>query len=404
MKTACQPLLVATVLAAFALPLYAAKPAAQYWMSVTTDNMSIPGMEAQAGGGIEGMLGGMMMKGMGVGGPRRTLWLDLLGPDTPPSPSAEHFIPPGMKMGTSLPLRYEPIPAGPSAEDGKREDIRILLYWGCGETIRPGQPRVIDTAKMTAEDYAQVVVARGGSSSRLRLGPRKGWTYGEWPNRVSRRDVPNDSSLVGEHLIKGNYTPDIKFTLDARRDFMAPVEFTRAEGGLKDPIKLEWKVIPTAIGYFMMAIAADEKARELVIWTSSELPDMGGGLMGYQSNAQVQRYIQQKVVMRPDVTRCTVPKGVFSKYEGAVLRFVAYGDEANFAHPPKPADPKAKWEPIWTAKVRLMSTGMLPLGGEDGDDSGGAPPAPKAEAPKEESTPAGEVLEGVRKLRGLFGF
>lgn len=150
-----------------------------------------------------------------------------------------------MKMGTSLPLRHEPIPAGPSSEEGKREDIRILLYWGCGEGVRSGQPRVIDTAKMTAEDYTHVVVVRGGgSSSRLRLSPRKGWTYGEWPNRDSRRDVPNDSSLVGEHLIKGNYTPDIKFALDARRDFMAPDEFTRAEGGLKDPIKLEWKVIP----------------------------------------------------------------------------------------------------------------------------------------------------------------
>lgn len=83
-KPAFQSLLLATVLAAFALPLYAAKPAAPYWMSVSTDDMSIPGMEAQAGGGIEGMLGGMMMKGMG--GPRRTLWLDLLGPDTPRHP------------------------------------------------------------------------------------------------------------------------------------------------------------------------------------------------------------------------------------------------------------------------------------------------------------------------------
>lgn len=394
-------ILASSLLFAFTGLASAAKPAAQYWMSVSTENMTVPGMEAASGGGLEGMLGSMAMKGMGVGGgPNRTMWLDLLGPDTPPAPSAEHLIPPGLKMGDSLPL-VTPTPRGTTETEGggKREDIKILLYWGCGDGVRAGQPRVLDTAKMSAEDYGSVLVARGGGS-RFRLSPRKGWTYGDWPNREKPIPIPADGSLVGEHLIKGNYTPDIKFTLDERRDFMAPVVFTKAEGGLADAVKLEWNRIPNALGYFMLATGGSDQRKEVIIWTSSELADMGGGLMTYLPNATVQKYIKQKVVFGPEVTRCTIPKGIFQKAEGAALQFIAYGDEANYAFPPKPADPKAKWEPIWTAKVRVKSTGMLPLG--VGGESAEAASKPE-QAPKE-SSPAGEAVEGIKKLKGLFGF
>lgn len=392
--------LASSLLLAFSGTANAAKPTAQYWMSVSTENMTVPGMEAASGGGLEGMLGSMAMKGMGVGGQNRTLFLDLLGPDTPTSPSAEHLIPPGLKMGNSLPL-VTPAPRGSTETEagGKREDIRILLYWGCGDSIRTGQPRVLDTAKMSAEDYASVLVSRGGGS-RFRLAPRKGWTYGDWPNREKPIPVPESGSLQGEHLIHGNYTPDIKFTLDERRDFMAPVMFTKAEGGLADAMKIEWRSIPTTIGYFMMATGANEQGKEIIIWTSSEVQDMGGGLITYLPNATVQKYIKQKVVFGPDVTRCTLPKGIFKSTEGAALQFIAYGDELNLAHPPKPANPKAKWEPIWTAKVRLKSTGMLPLGVEG--QSGAAGKSDKAK--KEESSPVDSAVEGVKKLKGLFGF
>jgi len=395
-------ILASGLLFAVSSATHAAKPAAQYWMSISTENMTVPGMEAEAGGGLEGMLGGMMMKGMG-GGPTRTMFLDLLGPDTPPSPSADHFIPPGLKMGASLPLvTPTPRPGSEVESEARREDVKILIYWGCGESVRMGQPRVLDTAKMSADDYGAFLVARG-SGHRFRLSPRKGWTYGDWPNREKPVAVPNDGSLVGEHVIKGNYTPDIQFALDEKRDFMAPVVFTKAEGGLADAVKLEWKPVPNALGYFMMATGGSDQRKEVVIWTSSELQDMGGGLLTWLPNATVQKYIQQKVVMKPDTTRCTIPKGIFRKSDGAAVQFIAYGDEANFAHPPKPADPKAKWEPIWTAKVRLKSMGMLPLGTEGGGAAAAESPA-KTEKPKEEPTAVDSAVEGVKKLKGLFGF
>lgn len=409
MRSASVSILASSLLFAFSAVASAAKPAAQYWMSVSTENTTIPGMNADAGangvGGLEGLLGGMAVKSMGMGaGPNRTLFLDLLGPDTPAAPAAEHLIPPGLKMGNSLPLVTPEALRGALDTEGssRREDIKISLYWGCGDTIRAGQPRVLDTAKMSAEDYSAVLISRG-TNSRFRLAPRKGWTYGDWPNSDKPIPIPANASLQGDHLIQGNYTPTIKFALDARRDFMDPVVFTKAEGGLADAVKIEWRKIPTATGYFMMATGGNEQGKEIIIWTSSEVADIGGGLMTYQSNANVQKFIKQKVIFAPTVSQCTIPKGIFKKVDGAALQFIAYGDEANYAFPPKPADPKAKWDPIWTAKVRLKSTGVLPLGVTEEGATARSEDSPKKEKAKE-SSPTNEVLDGVNKLKGLFGF
>ena len=54
----------------------------------------------------------------------------------------------------------------------------------------------------------------------------------------------------------------------------------------------------------------------------------------------------------------------------AFVRFIAYGVEANFAHPPRPKDPKIAWNPDWAVKVRLKSTAAAMLGEEGGDASG----------------------------------
>lgn len=405
---------VIAVSALLALPAAAQdskKPAAQYLMSVATENMSMPGMEGM--GGSDGLVGYLAAGSLGIG-PRRSIWLDLLGPEVQPSPAAEHMIPPGLKMGSSLPLRT-PTPGKGGSHDpgGQREDVRILLYWGCGDAVRAGQPKVLDTAKMSPDQYGPVLVSRKGTKVH-RLGPRKGWTYGEWPNPEKQTPVPADGSLQGEHLIKGNYTPDIKFSLDQRREFMEAVTFTKSEGGVADAIRFEWRAVPSATGYFMMAVGGSEGKKEVVIWNSSDVEEMGGALLDYLPPATVRKYIKEKVVFEPTVTRCTIPKGIFKDAEGAVLQLIAYGDEANFVHPPKPADPKAPWNPIWTAKVRLKSTAMLMLGQEmaaSADDTGAAgkgDPQPKeggqAEAPPAGGDPVQDALEGAKKLKGLLGF
>jgi hypothetical protein len=394
------------------------KPYPHYWMSVSTGNQSIPGMSAEMSG-MAGMFGGK-----GAFGPRRDLLLQVESPlAAGGAPKASHGIPPVMNMGESLPL----LTPKPEKREHVREDrempekyekpkLRMLIYWGCGDTIAKGQPRVIDTARMSPADFGKAFAGRT-PTRQTPPSAHTGWIYGDWPNREERTDIPADSSLVGRHVVTGNYLPEITFSLDKKRDFMAPVEFSPIQTTASGATKVEWQSIPTAIGYFASAMGFNQGAEESIFWSSSEVPETGFGLQDYLTPGDVSRFIKEKVVMDPTRTTCTVPP-IFKDAQGAMLQFIAYGDELNLIHPPKPKDPKQPWDPKWSVKVRLKSTGMTPLMAMD-DDSGSK--RKSSSQRKQQSRPQDEEREEQRnsgddsdsrkkddavgrRIRGLFGF
>jgi hypothetical protein len=230
--------------------------------------------------------------------------------------------------------------------------------------------------------------------------------------------VPSAASLIGEHGFTGQGVPEgFRFTIPAAQDLMPAIELAQRDAG--GATMLEWKVLPTARAYFIAAMGAREGASggdsaEIVFWTSSEEPDTGSGLVDYQTNGAVDRWLKEKVLLEPSVTRCVVPKGILG--QGAMLRMIAYGTEMNVAHPPRPTDPKIAWEPQWAAKVRVKSVASAMLGVDMGSMMRGggrsstpaqpqeAPPAGEA-AKKDEKPPSAtdEALDAVKKLRGLFG-
>jgi len=379
--------MAAATLPAFAQAQAVKPPIAQYWMSVeTAAGMSMPGMNPAMAG---------MMGGQAAGGRRMLL---QLGSQRAASgePRAAHEIPPGMNMGPQLPLvtpKREP-PA--RAERGDRPagmeqpKGRMLVYWGCGENVRAGQPVVIDFANPAA-------AASGMVSRRIAqpAGPAYGRsrTYGDWPNQEDAKAVPDGASLAGAHAVKGNYSPDIRFSLD--RDFLDRVSLA-ADGN-----KLRWNAVTRANGYFAMLYGAQGQD-EIVFWSSSEVQEMGGGLMDYLPPAEAERLVRERVLMPPGSTECTVPSEVVKKAGTPMISFIAYGDEANFAHPPRPQDPKAAWAPEWAAKVRFKSTASLLLGEEAPRErrSGRQQPAERESAKPEAPDP---LKEGVNILRGIFG-
>jgi hypothetical protein len=402
-------------------PSYAEKekkpPVTTYWMSVATQNMIIPGMSSEEMSGMGGFTGKMM--GGPAFGPARTLLLQLNSPkELPPDPQATHDIPPGQKMGETLPLMIpEHEKARPERYDEKetaekkieKPKMRMLIYWGCSEEIRKGQPLVVDTEKMNPMDFGKAFAGRT-PAQQYPPSERKGWIYAEWPNRKNSKEVAKDSSLQGGHFVHGNYNPDIKFTIDRMHDFMAPVEFTSMKGSLAESIGFEWKSMPTAIGYLATAMAHNEGSGETIFWSSSEVKETGFGLMDYLTPADVQRFIKEKVVMEQKVTTCNIPKGIFKDTGGGMLQFIAYGDEMNVVYPPKPRDRKEPWNPIWTVKVRLKSTGMSQLGGAE---DGAMRKPNKRRIEKYEEEPAEQPQEPekkpeespIKKLRkGIFGF
>jgi hypothetical protein len=121
------------------------------------------------------------------------------------------------------------------------------------------------------------------------------------------------------------------------------------------------------------------------MWSSAARQEMGGGLSDWLAPATVRRLVGEQVVMPPTQTSCTVPAEVKQAAgQFMLVQLYAYGPEADFAYPPRPANPKTPWHIDWTAKVRYKSTtglmlGMPGMGGmaagesDNGDQPAGQP-------------------------------
>ena len=80
-------------------------------------------------------------------------------------------------------------------------------------------------------------------------------TYGDWPNddqKKRNRDLeatfPLGSTLAGQHLIEGTYTPKIDFTLPDDKTFMEPVRYSSTAVQASGAIALSWNAPARATG------------------------------------------------------------------------------------------------------------------------------------------------------------
>jgi hypothetical protein len=272
---------------------------------------------------------------------------------------------------------------------------RMLIYWGCGEHARPGQPVVIDFATMAA---GRMPPAFAASPFHPMTPPSPGTnaTYGEWPNQRSQTRVPAGGSLVGAHTVRGNYTPDINFTLAPGQDFLAPVRLTSNQAAASGSVPLVWQPVPGSKAWLSTAMGAASNG-DFIMWTSSEsqVAMMGMG-MDYLADADIARLVQQRVLMPGTADRCTVPAEVARAAPQSMMTLTAFGGDANFSNPPRPARAAASWRPDWTVKFRSKSTymGMLGMEMPGMDDNAGNQQQPQNEGRR----------GGVRrKLGKIFG-
>ena len=372
------------VLTSGALAQNVKPPKVQLWMDVSTGTMA--GMpEIDMPSGAAGMMGGLMGAGGPGGGntsygmarsmnimPPRVLDIALHN-TRKPGVEASQAIPAGMRMGDSLPLVP---PKGQAVRDREPGEMpqeykpetpkgRILVYWGCGEQVRAGQPRVIDLARGNPAEFGAALAGRYAPDRGARVSP----AYALYPNEKNRVSLARDSSLAGEHQVRGDGVPaSMKFTLGPAQDVMPAIEL-ESRGAVADSIATSWRPVAHARAYYLHAMG--QVGEDFVLWSSSETGDTGMGMFDYLPSATIERWLKERVLLQPDATRCAVPKGIFAGSggragEGAMLRMMAYGPESNFAYPPRPADPKAVWEPEWAVRVRVKSHTMAMLGGESG--------------------------------------
>lgn len=382
-----------------------AAPIARYEMRAGTTAGMMAGMAGMKGGGI-GAAMGMAFGGKG-NAPSHELWLELGSSRAPAGqpPKADHFMPAGAKLGTSVPLKTpEKLPDGPAEPPEKRDfqrpKGRILIFWGCGEHAPAGQPVVIDFAKIAA---GQMPAGLWSSSVPMErsISPRSSRTYGEWPND-NDKSVKSDSSLLGAHRIAGNYSPEMNFTLT--RDFMGalrPTSFAQPSGA----ILLRWNPLPEATGYhaslFGGKSAPGGQMGDIVWWSSSMTREFGGGLSDWLSPKTVARLVTARTVLAPATTTCMIPaevKAAAPEFQMATL--YAYGPEEDFVYPPRPANPKTPWKPEWTAQIRHRSMNGFLLGmPERGTEARGG----KREGDQNQQCQPKPKKRGFGGLGGLIG-
>jgi hypothetical protein len=373
----------AALLSATALSQSAAPGPVRYAMDAAT----MSGMGAMMGGG--GGLGAMM--GMMRGGPPqavRTLELHHGAGTTAPKPEAIHAMPKGAGLGASVKLL--PPPRGEIGTETKfeRPSGRLLLFWGCGEHAPKGQPVVIDFAKIAAGQMPPGLLMDGVDLPEdWRVSLANSRTYTNWPNGNDNKSVPANGSLLGAHKITANYSKEIAFTL--AEDFMPALQASTSDtaaGGSK----LAWTGLQKATGYYAWAIGAKDTGRggaptEMVWWASSKSQAFGGPLWDWISPAGVRKLIAAGTVMPPEQRDCIVPAEVIkASGEAMMINLQAYGPQADFAYPPRPADTKKPWNPEWIARVRFRSSTMLIPGmeGMGGMGSGDAQSAEEAKPRK----------------------
>jgi len=351
-------------------------PVAVYWMSAQTQTGF--GMPSMGAGGGQPDTSAMMRAMMGGGGANKTLRLDLGSSQTNAAPAAEHLPPRALQVGPSLPLLTPKVT--PVVREERPDQVpqeyqkprgRMLVFWGCGERARPGQPYVIDFAKLTANPQSAAGLFRGIDYRPMQPpSPQRNRTYGEWPNKDTRVQVPANGSLVGPHTIQGNYSPEISFQLEEDQDFLGALNLTtnaKAPGGWTN---LGWNLVGNAQAYYASAVGGGD-GETVVMWSSSEIQASAFSNPDFLSQGDITRLVANKTLMGPAQKTCAVPKEFMDAAPSAMVQLMAYGGEANFVHPPRPTDPKVAWNQQWAVKVRYRSATGGILGQDMSEMMGG---------------------------------
>ena len=300
----------------------------------------------------------------------RFLHLALSNPSRPDGAQATQTIPATLGLGASLSLQNAAAPATGMANSSAATG-NVLLYWGCGDAVREGQPQTISA-------NTQVAVARAGyPSDALPAGSA------HWPAMgTAQAPIAATASLVGPHAVSGEGIPaGLQFAVPAAQDFMPALAVT-AQGGEGKALSLEWGALPTATATFWMTSAA--RAGDTVVWTSSELATTGAGMLDFHGAADVGSWLASKVVLPPAQTRCAIPPGVLQGTDGARVQGIAYGPELRLARNGE-----------WSARLRAKSLTTLEL------DAKGKDAKAAQDKPLTPAIPGVPNLSGA--LKGLLG-
>lgn len=380
-------------------------PEARYWIGATTLG-GVTAMSGMAQGGRPSMAD-MMKMANGIPTEGRSVELRLGSTLAPKgSPEANHTMPPGAQVNKPIFLQTPEPRAGQTGttEPYRQPKGQITFYWGCGEKAGPGQPVVLTFDKLVrGENDPELQALQGAVSARgvSKPTPATSKTYGDWPhsdrgnkNRDLRASFAVGSTLAGQHVIEGTYSPRIEFTLADDKSFMEAVRFTSSAVQPSGALTLNWGAVRRATGYSIGVMAPErmnDDSANVVMWSSADRPATFIQMEDL-TPAEVTRLIGLKAVLPPATTACAIPAEVLkATKDGSMLMFTAFGDEATFVYPSRPADPATTWDQEWFSRVSFKSTrmdlitpkGVQDLSGTAGTGPGDAAPPQSSQSDEE---------------------
>ena len=273
---------------------------------------------------------------------------------------------------------------------------------------------------LRGESAAELAALEGAVAARQVRKPTPGTskTYGDWPHGdVQRKNMdlkatfPTGSTLAGPHVVEGTYSPRIAFTLPEGKSYLDAVRYTSTGRLPSGSVKVSWAPVNRATGYALGVMAPErvnDDSANLVMWSSANRPATFLAMEDL-TPGEVARLIKLDAVLPPAATDCAVPAEVVKATKtGSMLMFTAYGDEATFIHPPRPADPATPWDQEWFARVSFKSTRMDMISPDGVQDLLGGNPATSAasDLPPDASLSDEEyckALEAKRKQQSAGG-
>jgi len=330
----------------------------------TTQNMSLPGLPGLPKGlKLEDLPPEAAAAFAALTGGRKELEVRLWSPGVAPAGATANLdVPAGLSLGSTLPLEINR-PEVRKAQAEKIEipkeyritdDFEIRQYWGCSETVLPGQPKIWKLGDLSVTEREAWKRLSSGGVGMLE---KPDWTEAVWPNSKSGAGrnplAAKPGSLKGEHKLRTSYLGDAAFRVSDPVDFLDPVVFTSPEPGkadLKGSIRLAWKPIPNVLGYHVMAVCP--KGRKLLImWSAGKNAEGLNGGQQFPQMSEVKELVERGVYLAPTVNACNIPAGIFEGATNAMVTITAYGPGQAFDNPNSPS-----------IRVQTRSMGMLTLG------------------------------------------
>ncbi|MCE5323543.1 hypothetical protein LLG46_09555 [bacterium] len=339
-------------------------PKVLFVITITTARMFMPGMSGLA------KIPGMNMPDMSA--PTRTITMDLTSDQKPQeSYKAECAIPEGLKLGPKVDLKIDIPEKSTTSQESfsedestadKSGDMKMKTYWGCGQSIPDGQPKILDTKSMGMISQQSFKSGKLKTSATSRIIDKDN-THAYWPNGDFKGIAKDAAAAPGDYDLTTNFCGQTKVMLKGTQDFLEAIEIMepgKKGADVTKAIPIKWKAVANAKAYLLMAFASS--GNEIVTWTSSSSPDFPMDLQ-YKAikKSDLDDYVKKGILLPGDATSCCIPAGVFSGKESPMLAIIAFGAD------------KIQDRNGIEANVVIRSTATMTLGAamqmEDDDES-----------------------------------